>query len=207
MKRDNNHKFSVPDTPENYTFTINNNSIVDLRWNHPWKTGGHLQNFNIWIEEIFSNLTMRIFQSSEVQKYTVTHYMRYYNKQLYLFPSTLYHIHIQAVTITDKISAINTVIVQTPTTVDFDGDVNITMQKSNSMILINIPPVVNETRNSMMHIIVKGFNFCEQYSEVPEILQAEINMNETWMQAAEGSVCTYNYNTYKCYTFRTFKQI
>jgi len=43
-----------------------------------------------------------------------------------------------------------------------------------------------------MHILIKGFNFCEQYSEVPEILQAEINMNETWMQVAEGSVCIYN---------------
>jgi len=176
---------------------LNNNSIVDLRWNHPWKTGGHLRNFNIWIEKISSNLTMRIFEPSDskMQKYTVTHYMRHYNKKLYLFPSTLYHIHIQAVTIMDEISAINTMIVQTPTTIDFDGDVNITIQESNSTISINIPPVVNETCNNMMHIIVKGFNFCQQYSEVPETLQAEINVNETWMQAAEGLVCTYNYNT------------
>nr|XP_012218963.1 PREDICTED: tyrosine-protein phosphatase Lar-like [Linepithema humile] len=190
---------TIPDTPENYTFTINNNSIVDVRWNHPWKTGSHLQNFNIWLEEISSNLTMRVFQPSvfKMQKYTVTHYMRYYNKQLYLFPSTLYHIHIQAVTVTDKVSAVNTVIVQTRTAIDFDGNVNITMQEPNSTISISIPPVVNETRNSVMHILVKGCNFCEQYSEVPEILQAEINMDKNaWMQAAEGSISKFANSTF-----------
>lgn len=121
--------------------------------------------------------------------------MRYYNKQLYLSPSTLYHIHIQAVTVMDKISAINTVIIQTPTTIDFDGNINIMIQEPNSTILINIPPVMNETCNSIMHIIVKGSNFCEQYSKVPEILQAEINMDvNSWMQVAEGLVRTYNYS-------------
>ncbi|KAM0726011.1 hypothetical protein ACS0PU_008092 [Formica fusca] len=173
----------TPDAPANYTCTINNNSVVDLKWHHPWKTGGHLQFFRIQIIEIFSNLTMRskrlASQSPDNDIYTyeypVTHYMRNYSKRLYLFPSTQYLIYIQAVTIANESSKFKYVRIQTPSTIAFDGDLKV-MDKSISTISLNIPPILNDTYDSRMHIIVKGSTPCEQHSEVPKSLQPHAGM-------------------------------
>lgn len=178
----------MPDAPENYTYTINNNSVVDLKWLHPWKTGGHLRSFSIRIEETFSNLRKCISRSptNETLEYLVTQYMRNYTERLYLFPSTQYVIYIQAVTVTNVSSSTKFVKIHTPSTAVFDGVLDI-IDKSDSTILLNIPSVLNDTQDSMMNIIVKGPNVCELYSEVPENLRAlaSVKMYEIAWQAAE----------------------
>jgi len=77
--------------------------------------------------------------------------------------------------------------IPTPPTANFDGVLNATVDKSESTILLNIPSVLNDTQDSMMHIIVKGPNLCEQYSKVPENLRirAGVKKNETAWQAAK----------------------
>lgn len=184
----------MPDAPGNYTCTINNNSVVDLNWLHPWKTGDHLRSFRIRIQEISSNLRKRISRSpiNETLEYPVAQYMRNYTERLYLFPSTKYVVHIQAVTVENKSSDAKLVEIHTPSTAAFDGVLDVMVDKSDSTILLNIPSVLNDTRDSVMHIIVKGpKNLCEQYSEVPEHLRARagVKMYEIAWQAAEVPVC------------------
>lgn len=184
------HNFSVPDTPGNLDFAIMNNSVVDVKWIHPWKTGRHLQYFLIQIRKTFSNLTRNISELSYINV-PVKDYTRYYKQRLYLFPSTYYNIGVQAVTVENKSSSSNTIILQTPTSIDFDGNLN--TKKLDSTILLKIPPVSNDTQNSRMHIIVKGpKEFCKQYSEVSSILKMQINIKNyesAWL-AADGSVRT-----------------
>jgi len=124
---------------------------------------------------------------NETLEYPVTQYMRNYTERMYLFPSTQYIIYIQAVTVANKSSDAKFVKIHTPSTANFDGVLNATVDKSESTILLNIPPVLNDTQESVMHIIVKGPNLCEQYSEVPENLQvrAGLKKNETAWQAAK----------------------
>jgi len=191
--------FSAPDAPENYTFTINNNSVIELKWHHPWKTGGHLQSFHIWVEEISSNLRRQKLAPrslrSDVYEYPVVHYMRNYSERLYLFPSTQYRIHIKAVTVTNVTSKNKYIEVHTPSTISFDGDLEVMIDKFHSMILLNLPPILNDTHNGKMHIIVKGPNACEQHSKVPESLRshANVKMYDTAWQAAEVSVCIHTH--------------
>ncbi|KAL0122489.1 hypothetical protein PUN28_007304 [Cardiocondyla obscurior] len=187
---------AAPDAPENYTFSVSNNSIVDLRWLHPWRTIGRLRCFRIKIQEIFSGLRRRVSRSpletlmnssNNVLEYPVTHYMRNYTERLYLFPSTQYIIYIQAVTVANITSDVKFVEIYTSSTAAFEGLLDAVVDKSDSTILLNIPSVLNDTRDSTMHIIVKGPNLCEQYSEVPEHLRvsAGVETNEIAWQAAE----------------------
>ncbi|XP_011698918.1 PREDICTED: receptor-type tyrosine-protein phosphatase mu-like, partial [Wasmannia auropunctata] len=182
---------TILDAPENYTFTINRNSVIDLKWLHPWRTAGHLEYFRIEIQETSSNLRMRLSRSltNKTLKYLVTQYMRNYNLRLYLLPSTQYFISIQAVTVENKTSPIKFVEIRTPSTAVFDSILNVMVEKSSSTILLNIPTVSNDTQDSTMHIIVKGSNLCEKHLEVPEKLrlQAGVKMNENAWQAAEVS--------------------
>ncbi|XP_072767764.1 receptor-type tyrosine-protein phosphatase S-like isoform X2 [Anoplolepis gracilipes] len=182
-----------PDAPENYTVTINNNSVIDLKWHHPWKTGNPLQFFHILVEEISSNLrrkrlALRSLHRS-VYEYPVANYMRVYKKRLYLRPSTHYRINIKAVTVANVTSEVKYVEVQTPSSIGFDGDLKVMVDKFYSTISLNIPPVLNDTHDSKMHIIVIGSDACEQHLKVPESLrsQANIKMYDIAWQAAEVS--------------------
>lgn len=192
----------MPDAPKNYTYTLNNNSVVDLKWLHPWKTGDHLRSFRIQIQETFSNLRKRISRSlvHKIHEYPVTQYMRNYTERLYLFPSTQYEIHLQAVTVANKSSSTKFVEIHTPSTTVFDGVLDM-VDKSDSTILLNIPSVLNDTRNSVTHIIVKGSNTCEQYSEVPMNLRtlAGVKMYEIAWQAAEVLVHIQNIREFHKY--------
>ncbi|XP_012542412.2 receptor-type tyrosine-protein phosphatase F [Monomorium pharaonis] len=180
---------TTPDPPGNCTFMINNNSVVDLNWLHPWKTGGHLKSFRIRIKENSSNFRKSLSRSrrNEILEFPVTQYMRNYSERLYLFPSTQYNISIQAVTVANISSRINSVKINTPSTAVFDGTLKI--EKLNSTLLMYIPSILNDTQDSMMHIIVKGPSTCEQYSKVPENLRAlaGVKKNETAWQAAKVS--------------------
>nr|XP_012223228.1 PREDICTED: receptor-type tyrosine-protein phosphatase epsilon-like isoform X2 [Linepithema humile] len=195
---------TTPDTPGNFTLTVKNNNVIDVKWDHPWKTGKHLQYFFIQIHKVSSNLTKNISIVSD--KKVLKNYARYYKQELYLFPSTLYNIQIQAVTIANKSSSTNTKILQTPTTIDFDGNLMADVKKFDSTISLKIPPVLNDTQHSRIHIIVKGPKEPCKHLEVPPILKTQINIkiNESAWQAAEGSISEFanqefivgNNNTY-----------
>jgi len=75
---------------------------------------------------------------------------------------------------------------ETPSTLKFKGHLKYT--PSGSIISLDIPPVSNNTKNSMIHIVVKGSELCEGCSKVSENLQAELRVNNDAWQAAEFSI-------------------
>lgn len=123
----------------------------------------------------------------------VINYTRDYSERLYLLPSTDYNIFIQSVTNTSKQSNIEKVEFRTPSAIDFNGNLEFKVQASTSTVLLNMPDVLNDTSNSMLHVIVKGPNSCRQYLKLPESLSEKLGvMNyEIIWQAAEVSVCIY----------------
>lgn len=167
---------------------------MNLQWRHPWTTGRHLRCFRITIEEKISNLkktrNLRSIRTIKTQEMPVEQYRRYYSESLHLFPSTEYRISIQSVTITNETSIYSVVELQTPSDASFDGNLQILKENSNSTIMLYIPPVLNDTLNSVMHIIVKGPDRCKDYSEVPKNLQeqANVKMYEIAWHAAMISV-------------------
>ncbi|RLU22062.1 hypothetical protein DMN91_006442, partial [Ooceraea biroi] len=183
----------APDQPDNFTITTLNNSVVDLQWCHPWKTGSPLEYFRIQMNPISTNL-QTLSENDKFPKnhslpikieFMVSNYTRNYHERLYLLPSTQYLVSIQAVTYNNRTSKIMYKNFETPSTLKFNGHLKYML--SDSMISLDIPPVLNNTKNSMIHVIVKGPKPCEEYLKVPKNLQAQagVQVDDDAWQAAE----------------------
>ncbi|XP_032672133.1 uncharacterized protein LOC116844560 isoform X2 [Odontomachus brunneus] len=178
-----------PDAPRNFTYTIRDHGIVDIKWLHPWRTGSHLRCFRIKVEEISSNLRNRVFPSSKIaiHEYSVINYMREYSKRLCLLPSTKYIISIISVTTENVNSNMSTLNFSTPSTVNFKGNITSEVYDSDSTIVVHIPQIVDDTRNSILYIIVKGpHRDCNNYVSPHKSLwkQAGVQMYDIFWQAA-----------------------
>lgn len=155
-------------------------------------TGNPLHYFRIQIEEVSSNLRSLDSRLSKIEthQYQVTNYMRDYSIRLYLLPSTDYNVSIESVTITGERSSVKYVEFRMPSTVNFNGDLEVKMNDTSPTIFLNIPRVLNDTRDSVLRVIVKGPNPCEQFTELPATLSAQLDIKKydiAW-QAAEVSV-------------------
>lgn len=169
---------------------------MNLQWRHPRRTGERLKHFHL---QLYLISTDYICEEDEILKHRgsptniklpVTNYMQYYSKRLYLLPSTRYIVSIQAVTHADKFNEPMYKEFKTPSTLEFDGQLKYVLYEFSPTISLTIPSVMNNTKDSTMHIIVKGpddHKLCEGYSKVPENLQAEagLNVNDIAWQAAE----------------------
>ncbi|RLU22063.1 hypothetical protein DMN91_006443, partial [Ooceraea biroi] len=175
--------------------TIHKYSVVDLQWRHPWKTGNCLEYFHIRIYLISTNLVeengvLENHDSPNDIKVWVINYSRNYTKQLNLLPSTQYLASIQAVTYSDRKSKVVYKLFETPSTLTFSGQLKYKLYETPPSISVHIPSVLHNTKNSTIHIVVKGpqdFKICDGYSKVPKNLQAQIgvNMNDVaWIAAA-----------------------
>lgn len=119
--------------------------------------------------------------------------MRYYDKRLNLLPSTRYIVSVQAVTYTNKFSKEAFKEFETPSSITFNGHLECAV--NDPFVSLNVPSVLNDTRNSMMHIVVRGHprdaKSCQTFSRVPEDLQKYVGVDRAdyvaW-QAAELSV-------------------
>jgi len=165
--------------PGNFTVTILNNSIANLQWRHPWKTGNFLKQFRIEIRTVSTNLQNFHKEGDSWPLLNVisavTNYTSYYNKQLYLLPSTRYSIGIQAQTYTTKLSKMVHATFETPSMLKFNGSLNYEFYESSSMAVLSIPAVANNTKNSSIHVIIKGRRgrFCEN-TQIPRIYECEL---------------------------------
>lgn len=116
--------------------------------------------------------------------------------RFYLLASTDYSISIKSVTITGEHSEhVSCVEFRTPSTINFSGDLEVKTHESNSTIFLNIPRVLNDTYDSVLHVIVNGPYPCEQYTKLPMNLQMQVGlkMKDIAWQAAEVSVCVQVY--------------
>lgn len=125
----------------------------------------------------------------------VTDYKRSYKKRLYLRPSTRYHVAVKAVTFAGTSGKMAYTEFKTLSSIMFNGQLEHIIH--DSTISLKIPPVVNYTRDSIMHVIVKGpleSDSCEGYLRVPEDLQAlaDVDVSHVAWEAAEipVGVCT-----------------
>ncbi|RLU22065.1 hypothetical protein DMN91_006445 [Ooceraea biroi] len=176
---------AIPDEPGEFTVTIHKNSVVDLHWHHPWKTGNSLEYFNIRIYSVSTNLMeedgfMKNRDSLNNEKFLVINYSRNYTKQLNLLPSTQYLASIQAVTYSDRKSKVVYKLFETPSTLTFSGQLKYKLYETPPSISVHIPSVLYNIKTSMIYIIVKGpqdFKLCEGYSKVPKNLQAQVGVN------------------------------
>jgi len=182
--------FSGPEEPGNFTNKALKRGIVDLEWHHPWKTGRPLDYFYIVICQLSTNLIRLCGEDAPSQNLfvNITNYKRQYTKRLYLCPSTRYSISIKAVTIAGQSSKVIHDEFETPPSLEFNGALEYAVR--DSMISLHIPSVVNVTKNSIMHVIVKGSlgpEGCPGYLRVPEDLLAlaDLDVSDVAWEAAE----------------------
>lgn len=112
--------------------------------------------------------------------------------ELYLLPSTLYNISIQTMTINNETGNTNSLKFQTSTSVGLDGELGIWTKKSDSVIVLHIPKVLNDTRDSVTYIIVINPDICEQNIDLPTNLLNHIDedkLKRIW-QVVERPVST-----------------
>lgn len=177
--------------PREFSYLLGSMGIVDLKWLHPQKTCDlDLCCFRILVQEVSSRLNSNASLSPtyEIFENLQTYKKGSYTKRLYLLPSTLYYISIEAVTMRNKSGNLNFVEFRTPSSVGLDGNV-ILKQDSNSVIL-HLPKVQNDTRDSVTYMILIGPEICEQNTELPKNLLVHIGedkINHIWQ--VEFSVC------------------
>ncbi|EFN87583.1 Receptor-type tyrosine-protein phosphatase kappa [Harpegnathos saltator] len=184
---------STPDAPRNFTISVGHNSVIDMKWFHPWRTGGRLLCFKITIVQISSYLTNNYRRSAESMphKFDVMNYQRNYSMQLFLLPSTQYNISIISVTTKRKNNSTSPLNFWTPSTINFNGDVTFDVHESDITISVNVPSIVNDTLNSILYIVVKGPNPCKNYLPPRKDLWEQAGMKKydiAWQAVAVSRV-------------------
>ncbi|XP_076679005.1 receptor-type tyrosine-protein phosphatase F [Andrena cerasifolii] len=176
-----------PSAPENFTVEPLNKGLVNVRWSHPWKTGGHLKKFIIVAEMVSSNLRVQIqHQLNVIVEHPVKEYRILYTEQLRLLPSSDYRISIFPATNADLRGAKRVANVQTPLAIAFEKELTSDASIDDSTISLHIPNVLNDTRNSLMNVIVKGPRTCEHPALLSPRLQEKVGIKEheiNWLAA------------------------
>lgn len=167
-----------PQAPEIFITEALEKGMVNLTWSHPWKTGGHLQKFVIRAKMISSRLKMQISQSQKrtLYEYRVEEYQSRYSTKLHLLSSSIYEISIRAVTNTglygeEKIAEVRTLLAMA-----FEKELTMEMRDSDSTILLHIPPILNDTKNSVTNVVVKGSQACQNYTELNPYLREKVGI-------------------------------
>ncbi|CAL7950691.1 unnamed protein product [Xylocopa violacea] len=177
-----------PEAPKNFNAEALEKGVVNLKWYHPWRTGGRLQKFSIRVEMLSSRLRTQteLPENGTVYEYQVEEYQSQYNETLYLLSASIYNISIQAVTNGQRYSEEQVVSVQTPLAMAFEKELTMEPRDADSTILLHFPVVVNDTKDSVTSVLVKGPNSCENYVELSPDLRAKagIDRDEIFWYAA-----------------------
>ncbi|XP_076650147.1 receptor-type tyrosine-protein phosphatase delta [Halictus rubicundus] len=175
-----------PSQPEVFRLQAFPEGVVGVTWSHPWKTGGRLRRFNLIISTKSTNLREGAQLGPARREYPVENYQREYKDRLYLMPSTTYNISIVAETVEGLFSEEKFDRVHTPLAIAFEKDLTLEVRNESSMILLHIPVVLNDTRHSVMHVIVKGSQPCSHYTKASRVLteEAGIDYYDTAWRAA-----------------------
>lgn len=168
-----------PEAPEIFIIEALEKGMVNLTWSHPWKTGGRLEKFVIRAEMISSRLKMQIPRSRKrtVYEYRVEEYRSSYSTKLHLLSSSIYEISIRAVTNTglhgeEKIGEVSTLLAMA-----FEKELTMEMSDTDSTILLHIPPILNDTKNSVTNVVIKGSQIaCKNYTELSPYLREKMGI-------------------------------
>ncbi|XP_017788720.1 PREDICTED: receptor-type tyrosine-protein phosphatase kappa-like [Habropoda laboriosa] len=162
------------DAPEMFAAEARDKGLVNLSWSHPWKTGGHLDKFVISAEMISSRLKMEIPRSRRgtIYVYHVKEYRSEYNETLHLLSSSTYKISIRGMTNTETYGERKIVEVKTPPAIGFEKELIAEVQREDSTILLHVPAVLNDTKDSLMNVVVKGPQVCTNREKlIPYLLE------------------------------------
>lgn len=167
-----------PQAPEIFIIEALEKGMVNLTWSHPWKTGGHLQKFVIRAEMISSRLKMQIPQSQKLTlyEYRVEEYQSRYSTILHLLSSSIYEISIRAVTNTGLYGEEKFGQVRTLLAMAFEKELTMEMRDTDSTILLHIPPILNDTKNSVTNVVIKGSQACQNYTELSPYLREKMGI-------------------------------
>nr|KAF7433901.1 hypothetical protein H0235_002092 [Vespula pensylvanica] len=187
-----------PDAPRNFTVRFGDEGVANLSWSHPWRTSVSLAEFLIRAEVIESNLRGENFVSDGERRrscrYRIVDYRREYETTMNLLSSTEYRLSVLAVTIDKKEGEKKIISIRTPNSVAFEEEKLTYAVVSNTTILLKIPKVVNDTKNSTMYVVVKGKYPCKQYTRLNEYLtrEASVKRDESAWLAATFSTDQYS---------------
>lgn len=164
--------------------------------------------FKITVKKVMSDLRSLVRRyiesnSSYELSVAVNNYMRSYCVQLRLLSSTQYAISIISETTEGMKSNMNILNFWTPSTVDFKGNITSEVYEFDSTIVVYIPQIVNDTRNSMLYVIVKGpHRECNNYVEPHKNLwkQAGVQNYDIFWQAIAISVRVDFHHDISCIT-------
>lgn len=180
---------------QNFTYSLDSKGAVDFKWFYPKKTCGHeFCCFHITVQQISSNLKSNASRSLENETLgnSITYNMRDYRKRLNLLPSTLYNISIETMMMSNETEKLKKSFqLQTLASVGLDGKLRILTQKTDPLIQLRMPKILNDTLDSVTYIILIKPDICEQNIELPKILLEHISkdkMERIW-QVVEGPVC------------------
>ncbi|XP_012274065.1 receptor-type tyrosine-protein phosphatase S isoform X2 [Orussus abietinus] len=167
-----------PDAPGKIVGEAMDKGRVNLTWTHPWRTGGRIKKFAI--EILMKSTRLRQdpthWRVTRIEEHLVQKYESKYSKELNLLPSSVFRIDVRGVTLGNLRGAPAEVDLETPTSLRFSQDLKTEIRDMDSTVSILIPEVVNDTRGSIMHVIVKGPRPCEQFSKVEANLAAKANV-------------------------------
>ncbi|XP_014610678.1 PREDICTED: uncharacterized protein LOC106790368 [Polistes canadensis] len=185
-----------PDPPKYLTIINDYKGIINLTWSHPWKTNTPLDKFDIQIQMLDNNLKENNWKSvrNKYYYYKIKKYQQQYNWRINLLSSTTYNISVQAVTIKNETSELKSSMIRTPDSITFENNKLSYMVESNTSILLKIPRLLNDTKNSKMFIVIKGEHPCKRYTKLNNYLRESTNIknNEIAWLAASFSADKYS---------------
>ena len=192
--------FLAPDAPSNISVELFPKGIVNLTWNHPWKTGGPIEKFLIHVKlnsTKLKNVQSSFSEREILQEYVISKYNSTYTTTLFLLSSSEYKISIQAITFGKSLGGIKNVRFRTPNSIAFAEEIQTKAHDDNSTISIILPEILNNTINNIIYIIVKGPTHCENYSVPDESIKkiADIKYYEISWCAASFPVSYFFFNT------------
>ncbi|XP_014300216.1 receptor-type tyrosine-protein phosphatase delta [Microplitis demolitor] len=149
--------------------------VVYIKWQHPFKTGGPMKKFVVYYKIISTQLEKvpNSYDFSSIQ-FPISSYKIDYNTALNLLPSTRYKISIQGMnTLRGEVSSTE---IETASSLAFEFEPQPIVDNEESQINIIIPPIVNNTKGSLLHIIVKGPSICKQGTMLSSALEKDIGV-------------------------------
>nr|XP_031832321.1 receptor-type tyrosine-protein phosphatase F-like isoform X1 [Nomia melanderi]XP_031832322.1 receptor-type tyrosine-protein phosphatase F-like isoform X1 [Nomia melanderi]XP_031832323.1 receptor-type tyrosine-protein phosphatase F-like isoform X1 [Nomia melanderi]XP_031832325.1 receptor-type tyrosine-protein phosphatase F-like isoform X1 [Nomia melanderi]XP_031832326.1 receptor-type tyrosine-protein phosphatase F-like isoform X1 [Nomia melanderi]XP_031832327.1 receptor-type tyrosine-protein len=166
----------LPDMPNSFDVKALAQGVVNVTWSHPWRTGGQLRRFLIFTETISTCLKSAKLKEKSPYEYPVLKYQALYNKQFHLMPSTAYNIKIIVETIAGAKSSEMSKQVKTPSATGFKNDPTVETGTEDSTVLLHIPAIVNDTKNSVMHVVVIGSKPCDHSAKATPVRSEKTNI-------------------------------
>ncbi|KAK0162464.1 hypothetical protein PV327_006239 [Microctonus hyperodae] len=176
-----------PDPPDKVFILKLEHGVVDIKWEHPFKTGGPMNEFKIKYEEKSTRLIKNSHDDKTIMKIINfpidrSNYQKFYSTKLYLLPSTQYEIHIQGVIKRAKSELIGNSSIRTIETTSSFSWLNkkpsFKINNESYSVTIFLPEIANNTRNNQVHIVVIGQLECPNLSLVDERLAGDLEIKD-----------------------------